>query len=169
MRTMWGERRTERRSESRTPPWLSVSDRTVKMLEPAHTAQIEHIHDLRMQNHRAARTPGSMCVCGVCMCVCAWRSGGSPPYSLVPSSETIPRPSALFCLSKAFKSKTLQTLRRIRRQPSKQNHSDSFNAAVSNLFQAADRFIVGQYFNRPAKVSVTFLFLKLSVSLNFRE
>ncbi len=29
-------------------------------------------------------------------------------YLLVPSSDTIPRPSALFCLSKAFRSKTLQ-------------------------------------------------------------
>lgn len=37
---------------------------------------------------------------GVCVCVCR-------PYSLVPSSDTIPRPSALFCLSKAFRSNTL--------------------------------------------------------------
>jgi len=29
---------------------------------------------------------------------------------LVPSSDTIPRPSALFCLSKAFRSKTLQKM-----------------------------------------------------------
>lgn len=37
-----------------------------------------------------------------CVCVCVCR-----PYSLVPSSDTIPRPSALFCLSKAFRSNTL--------------------------------------------------------------
>lgn len=34
-------------------------------------------------------------------------SGAGKPHSLVPSSETIPSPSALFCLSKAFRSRTL--------------------------------------------------------------
>lgn len=35
------------------------------------------------------------------------RVGGDGSYSLVPSSETIPSPSALFCLSNAFRSRTL--------------------------------------------------------------
>lgn len=40
-----------------------------------------------------------------------WHVQGSryTSYSLVPSSETIPRPSALFCLSNAFRSRTLST------------------------------------------------------------
>lgn len=42
-----------------------------------------------------------------------WHVQGSryTSYSLVPSSETIPRPSALFCLSNAFRSRTLSTRR----------------------------------------------------------
>lgn len=37
------------------------------------------------------------------------QEAGDRSYSLVPSSETIPRPSALFCLSNAFRSRTLHT------------------------------------------------------------
>lgn len=45
-------------------------------------------------------------------------------YLRVPSSVTIPRPSALFCLSKAFKSRTLLT--------NKQTNKNTERIVVSN-------------------------------------
>lgn len=55
-------------------------------------------------------------------------------YLLVPSSETMPSPSALFCLSKAFRSRTLRQRARLnwtRRSPIGQGRSQS-NRGQSN-------------------------------------
>lgn len=56
------------------------------------------------------------------------------PYSLVPSSETIPRPSALFCLSKAFRSKTLTT-----------SNTQSIYKHLLPISPSQTRFRVGSY------------------------
>lgn len=117
------ERETERDTVRPGISWPSVDDKpvinihsTVKMLETQqdhhgsnylNTPSILHQQtSTRTHTHKYKSKRAHVRCWGT-----RWRW-----YSLVPSSETIPRPSALFCLSNAFRSRTL---------PHKESQSDA--------------------------------------------